>query len=218
MKSRRGKSTTKRAYRKRKSYGRKRSKLSKPGHFKLMRWSASDSTNNCHFLIQGNDTVPSGTGTAVFTLANVTAYNELVSLFDNYRITRVMYRWVVTRNPDWNSTTANRGWSVRINWTHDFNDNTAISQSLIMQRSNMRELFINNDKLTSKWYSLKPAVLLQMYESATTTAYQPKWRQWMDTNDNTAPHYGIKFAYDNLYLGCNLRMEAKIYIDCKGVS
>lgn len=218
MKSRRGKSTTKRAYRKRRFYGRRKRVVPKTGHFKIMRWSAADATNNCHFLIQGNDTVPSGTGSAVFTLANTTAYSELVNLFDNYRITRVMYRWVVTRNPDWNTTTGNRGWSVRINWGHDFNDSTPISQSQIYQRAGMREVYLNNAKLTSRWYSLKPASLVQMYESSTATAYQPKWRQWMDTNDSAAPHYGIKFAYDNLFAGPNLRMEAKIYIECKGTS
>lgn len=188
------------------------------GILKAMRWSSKDSTNNCHVLIQGNDAVPSNNNAITFMLADTAAYNEAVALFDNYRITRVMYRWVVTRSPDWNSTTANRGWSIRIVWGHDFNDSTPVSMSQLYQRSGIREAYLNTDRLTTKWYSLKPASLGNMYETTGATAYSPKWLQWVDTADYSMTHYGIKYAYDNLYTGCNLRLEAKIYCEFKGIS
>lgn len=192
--------------------------MPRTGFFKIMRWSSKDSTNNCHVLLQGNDTVPDNIGATTFALSDLNGFGELQSLFDNFRVTRVIYRWVVTRNPDWASTTTNRGWSTRIMWSHDFNDSTPISQALLFQRANLKEAYLNNDKLYTRWYSLKPAVLTQMYESPTATAYKPAWLQWMDTNDNAAPHYGIKYAYQNLYTGINLRLEAKVYVECKGIS
>lgn len=207
------KSYRKRTYRKKPYYSSR-----KMGFFNAMRWSANDGVNNTHLLVAGNDLVPAGNGATTFALNNVNGSGELVSLFDNYRITRVVYRWVIARTPDWATTNANRGWSVRINWTHDFNDSTPIAQSFIYQRANQHEAFLNVDKMATRWYSLKPAALVQMYESSTSTAYQPKWKQWMDTSDNSAPHYGIKYAWDNLYAGENLRLEAKIYIQCKGIS
>lgn len=201
---------------------RYRRKAPRAGFLNVMRWSAVDTTNNCHILIQGADltasTFPYGNGATTFALSNVQGASELVSLFDNFRITRVLYRWVLTRDPSWATTNANRGWSVRVNWTHDFNDSTPISQALIYQRANQKEVFLSTNKMTSRWYSLKPASLMQLYESGVSTAYGPKWMQWMDTSDTSAPHYGIKYYYDNLYAGENLRLEAKIFMQCKGTS
>lgn len=214
----------KKLYRKKRTIRKRRFNITKKkvtprlGYFKMLRWNVNDSTNNCYVLLQGNDTVPSGTGAATFTLSQVANFGETVALFDNYRMTRVVYRWVVSRNPDWFTTTANRGWSVRVNWCHDFNDSSPISTTLMYQRANMRELYLNNDRLTSRWYSIKPAILSQMYEGLSATAYSPKWKQWMDTADNAAPHYGIKYSYDNLYAGVNLRLEAKCYFEFKGIS
>lgn len=193
-------------------------KFGRTGFFKIMRWSSADSTNNCHGQIAGNDTVPDGTGTAVFALSNVNGSGELVSLFDNYRVTRVMYRWVITRNPDQAVTTTFKGVYPRLCWTHDFNDQAAISRTLIYQRANMKEVFFTDNYNKTRWYSLKPSSLVQMYESSTSSAYQPKWLQWMDTSDSTAPHYGIKYAYSDLYNNINLRLEAKIFVECKGIS
>lgn len=210
----------KKTYRKGKKTYRKRKRIVKPksGFLKAMRWSSKDSANTCHVLIQGSDALPGSYNTTTFSLFDLASYGEFLNLFDNYRITRVVYRWVVTRSPDWNSTTANRGWSIRVGWCHDFNDSIGINQLNIWQRSNLKEAYLNTDKLKTKWYSLRPSCLMQLYEGTGATAYAPKWRQWVDTADYSMPHYGIKYAYDNLYTGCNLRLEAKIYCEFKGVS
>lgn len=186
--------------------------------FKIMRWSSADTTNNCHTQVAGSDTLPSTDGATLFSLSNVNGSGELVSLFDNFRILKVMYRWVVTRNPDQATATANKGVYPRIVWTHDFNDSTPISRALIYQRANLKEAFLGDNYQRTKWYSIKPAVLTQMYESGATTAYQPSWLKWLDTSDNATPHYGIKYNIDNNYAGMNVRLEAKILMECKGVS
>lgn len=189
----------------------------KPGHLLTHRWSAKDLTNCCHVQYTGNDVNNSADVTAQFTLADASGSAELVQLFDNFRLTKIMYRWVITRTPDWNSTTGVRGYSVRVTWVHDFNDSTPISRLAQLQRSGCREEMLNVDKPESKWYTLNPAVAMQAYESATTTAYAPKWRQWLDTNDNSAPHYGLKATYSELNTGNALRLEAKMYFEFKGV-
>lgn len=196
---------------------KRRVKYGRIGYFKVMRWSSKDSTNNCHLLLQGNDTLPDVTGATTFALSDVNGYTEIQGIADNYSVDKILYRFVCTRNPDWASTTANRGWSTRICWSHDFNDSAPISQALLFQRANLREAYLNSDRLQTKWYSLKPALLAQMYEGATATAYSPKWRQMIDTSD-LSPYYGIKYAVQNLYGGINLRMEAKLYIRAKGTS
>lgn len=202
-------------YRKRRYMRKKRSLGQKS--FKVMRWSSVD-PSNCHFSIAGSDVVPLIENTAQFALNNVNGFGELVSLFDNYRILKVLYRWVITRNPDQVTTTANKGIYPRVVWTHDFNDASIINRNAIYQRSSMKEFYFGDNKQVTPWYTLNPASLSTMYESAATFAYQPQWRRWMDTNDSSAPHYGIKYSVDNLYLGMGIRMEAKVCIECKGVS
>lgn len=186
----------------------------KTGFFKIMRWSNNDTTNNCHLQLTGNDTLPTGDFTTVFAMSQIAGQSELYNLFDNYRIVKVQYRWVLLRDP--NSATMKN--YPRIVWTHDFNDSTAIARSLIMQRANMKEAYFNDNYQKTKWYTLNPAMLVIGYESPTQSAYTPKWRQWLDTNDSATPHYGIKASYSELYTGINIRLEAKVFMEFKGIS
>lgn len=189
------------------------------GYFKIMRWSSKEAGGtNVHLSIVGNDTIFSGSSATFFTMFDTNAYTELVNLFDNYTIPLIQYRWVISRNPDYATAAGNKGLYPRLVWTHDFNDSAPISRDLIYQRSNMKEAYFTDSYQKTRWYTLKPATLIQMYESATSTAYQPRWKQWLDTNDSQTPHYGLKYAWDNCFTGLTIRLEAKIYIECKGIS
>lgn len=200
----------------RRTYTKK--KFGKTGFFKVVRWS-SQATSNCHLEVIGSDVLPSTNGTTQFSLSNITGGGELQSLFDNYRIVRVLYRWVIVRDPQSDQITqAVRGFFPRLNWCHDFNDSTPISRTQMYQHAGMREFFFSETRQATRWYSLKPSVLAQMYESSTSTAYTPKWRQWLDTSDSTTPHYGIKYIVDQNYGSQAVRLEAKIFIECKGIS
>lgn len=194
-------------------------KMGRTGYFKVMRWCNADATNNCAVQIAGSDTVSTDNRAVFFSLSQMAGVGELVSLFDNYRITKVLYRWVITRNPDQSTTaTTNKGVYPRLVWRHDFNDSAPIDRNQMYQAANIREVFFGDSYQKTKWYSLSPASLLQMYESSVATAYQPKWKQWMDTADQAAPHYGIKYVYSELFAGVNLRLEAKIVAELKGIS
>lgn len=218
VKGKTGKKTyRKKGYKKRSFNMTKRYSSPSMGRMKIMRWSVNDTGANCHLVRTGDDSVPTNIGVATFALNQVQSNTEITNLFDNYRITRVLYRWVVTRDPS--QATLNKGWSVRVVWAHDFNDSNQISIANLYQRQGLREVYINSDRLTTKWYSLKPATVASFYESGVAgVAYSPKWGQWFDTSDNTTTHYGIKYGYDNLFAGMFLRMEAKVYMECKGIS
>ena len=216
---------SKRSSKSRKGNKRRRFNISKRrggyklGALKVMRWSSRDTTQNCHVLLTGSDTAPDQVTSTTFMLGDVAGASELTALFDNYVIDKVLYRWVVTRNPEWATTTANRGWSTRVFWCHDFNSSIVLSQAQLFQRAGLREVYLNSDRLQSKWYSLKPAVLVKLYENSLGgESYSPKWRQWIDTSETACPHYGILAGYQNLYAGLNLRLEAKIYMRCAGIS
>lgn len=197
---------------------RRKRTAQRSGFCKVVRWSAQDTTNFCHLQITGNDTIFSGSSGTTFSMSNVNGVGELVSLFDNFRILKVYYRWVCTRNPDYATGVNNKGIYPRINWCHDFNSSGGISTNLMYQRSNMREFYFTDSAQKTKWYSLRPAMLANMYESAVATAYQPQWGKWIDTSDNATAHYGILYNWDQCFTGLNVRLEAKVLMECKGIS
>lgn len=211
-------SKKKRNYGKKKYYNKYKKKYKKPYTFKIMRWSNLDGTNQCHFQIAGNDTIPSVQGTTTFALSNTNGYGELQSLFDNYRITKILYRWVAVRDNDTVTTTANQGLYPRICWVHDFNDSTSISRAQMYQHSGMREVYMTSEYQRTKWYTLKPSVQQRLYESSTSDSFTAKWLQWIDTSEPSCPHYGIKYHIDQNYTGNIIRFESKVFLECKGIS
>lgn len=56
-----------------------------------------------------------------------------------------------------------------------------------------------------------------MYEGAVTTAYNPRWKVWLDTNDPATPHFALKYAIENLPTGYTVRVEHMFYFSCKNV-
>ena len=188
------------------------------GFLRTVRWSNRDSVNFCHNTNYGSDTVPSTQGSCTFQLSDLTTYTDFTNLFDQFKLVKVLYRWVITRDSDWATTSTYRGYSVRIQWYHDFNDSTPPNVTDLMQRANCRELYMNgDDKPASRWYSLNPAVLSVGYESTVASAYIPKWRQYIDSESYATPHYGIKWYVSNLYAGLSLRLEAKEIYEFKVV-
>jgi len=100
----------------------------------------------------------------------------------------------------------------------DFNDTVQITRGKMGQHPRMREVFFNDTYQRTKWYTLKPASLTQVFESSTATAYKPTWGSFVDTNDSDMAHYGIKYVVSELYANVDLLLEAKITFDCKGIS
>lgn len=186
--------------------------------FRVVRWSSADSATNTHFNFNGSDVTPGQDGSITFSLNNVQSSSEIINLFDNFRCVKVLYRWVISRTPDSVINTTYKGLFPRIVWAHDFNDSTPLSRAGLYQRAGLREEYMSENHQKSKWYSLKPAVLIQAYESPAATAYSPKWRQWLDTNDNSTPHYGMKYSIDQCYNGMSVRLEAKLIVEAKGIS
>lgn len=210
---------TRRVYRKRR-FNITRKKTGKSGYLKLVRLSNKDTTKNVHYTITGNNLVPSNYFALTFALDDVNGVGEIKSLFDNYRITRILYRFCMERDITALGAAGSTGVGnyPRINWVHDFNDSTAITRQQMMQHAAMREFWFTSDRQHTKWYSLKCSSLTQLYESPSATAYKPTWGAWVDTNDSAMPHYGLKIAYDNLYTSNNIYVECKYVIECKGIS
>lgn len=186
---------------------------------RITRWSNNETSNNVHLTIQGS-AAGNNIGSTNFRLSHVAGSGEIRALFDNYCIRKITYRWCLGRNPDYTTTAGKPGVFPRLTWVHDFNDANPIDRATMLQHPRMREFWFNESNQKTRWYTLKPASLVTMYETGLTTAYKPAWGQFVDTNDLDMTHYGIKYAYNELYEGngMNIYLEAKITIDCKGIS
>lgn len=183
---------------------------------RLTRWSSKDTSQNVHLIMSGNATGTNQLGSTQFRFNDTSGFSEIVSLFDNYCIRRVLYRFVLVKNPD--VVTTGTGIYPRLTWVHDFNDSTPISRAKMQEHPRMREYFFGDNKQSTPWYSIKPASLTQLFEGTTATAYKPTWGAFVDTNDADMAHYGIKYVVSNLYTDNFIYMEAKIILDVKGIS
>lgn len=205
----------------RSTYRRRRFARKKPYQTKFVRvtrWSNLDNANACHLTISGSASGNS-IGTTNFKLNDLPNNNELVAMFDNYTIRRVLYRFVLLRDPSAYQTTAGtQGIFPRITWVHDFNDSNPQNRNILMQYPKMKEFFFSDNKQKTPWFSIKPASLAVMFETSALTAYKPTWGSYVDTLDTQMTHYGIKYAYNSLHEGNTIIMEAKYIVDLKGIS
>lgn len=167
--------------------------------------------------VTGSDATPAAGDGVVFRLNDVTQFTEFTNLFDEYKITGVAYRWVITRDPSNASTAANAGRYPRVIWTHDHDSAQLPSAATdILQYAKSNEIWFTDNRQCSKWYYIKPAMAMLLYNGV-TSGYGSKWGQWIDCNSPSLEHYGLRFWYDSLFTGVNLQLECKYYMRFKTV-
>ena len=100
----------------------------------------------------------------------------------------------------------------------DHNDVTSQTISEMKDSMKTRKKVLSNDKPEFS-IVLKPALQQEIYKSAVTTAYAPKWGQWLPMADVTAPHYGLKaYAVGSTYANADMGkilVTYKTYFSCK---
>lgn len=179
-----------------------------------------------HFKIAqgGTDNVPLF-GNVTFTLGDVPNHTEFTTLFDQYKIAGIKYRWVLTRNPDYSGTvisnvynTTYQGSFPRIMWVHDYDDSGVPANLLEMQQyPKMKEVYLTGSNPMTPWYYIRPARSAVEYEALNNSSYRPQWKGFIDCASTTAPHYGIKYGVDGLNTGLQLRLECWYYMVFKNV-
>lgn len=158
-----------------------------------------------------------------FALSKVQQSAEYKTLFEMYRIDKVV---VTFRYKGGNATVGATSTSVR-NWNEvnpvlyfkvDHDDITTQTVGVMKESSKTREHQFSNDKPNFS-ITLKPAIQAEAYKTSLTSAYIPKWGQWLRTVDDTVPHYGLKahaIAFkDSSWNPGTLTVEYKYYISFK---
>lgn len=164
--------------------------------------------------IVGNDAIPNGTLALTFALSDTPAFAEFTTLFDQYKINRIQYRFVLRRSPDHTTNLGVvRGWNFRCMFVVDRDDSLVPANFLELQQyPKVREVWLNVDKPVTRWYSLTPSVLYAMYNGVASTGYAPKRAAFVDVVNSGLPHYGLKIAWDQLYTGTDVFVECRYHM------
>lgn len=152
-----------------------------------------------------------------FALSDLPNYSEFTNLYDQFQIVAVKFEIIpkfnaVDLNP---MSTWSQGVLPNIHSVLDYNDSTApTSLTEMMQYKNYRRS--RGNQIHKRYF--KPATLSQNYESAVSTSYTSKWKDWISTDDPTTPYYCIKVCWD----ACGVveyqptyDIYAKYYFQCK---
>lgn len=168
----------------------------------------------------------------VFKLTDVINYSEFTTLFDQYKILKVVFKIQMITNPDSanplnvaaSSTTTYynnpTNWFPKFWYIRDYDSGSSETISSIKERQGAKFFVMKPNKEYS--IALKPMVQVQTYKTSVSTGYAPK-RLWLDIADTSVPHYGLKTVIDCLGLDPNdtypfkFRYETKFYLGFKGV-
>lgn len=157
-----------------------------------------------------------------FSLSKMKQQSDYANIFEFYRIDKVVvtFRYKggnagiasVVNGVNWNESNPLLYFKV------DHND--IISDTIDTMKESLKtktHMFTNSKPEFS--ISLKPAVQQEMYRSSVTTAYTPKWGQWIPTSDPSVPHYGLKCYAIGYRSGSfdpgSLSMSFKYYVSFK---
>lgn len=154
-----------------------------------------------------------------FSLSKMKQQSSYADIFEFYRIDKIVATFRYKMN-----SRASASYNVQnevnplLFFKVDHNDITADTLAVMKESMKTKEKQLSNDKPEFS-IVLKPAIQTEMYRSSVTTAYSPKWGQWIPTNDPTVPHYGLK-AYAIGYKDSNfdpgsISVTYKYYVSFK---
>lgn len=144
------------------------------------------------------------------TLQDLPNSTEFTSLYDRFKISGISFKLIPRINVAAVGTPAPPS---QIFTCLDFDGNGPTTLSALQQYQNLR---MTRGMSTHKRY-FKPALLMMAYQSGTSTAYIPKWNQYVDSANPTTPHYGLYGVIPNCGAAIPYDLEATYYISCKNV-
>lgn len=158
--------------------------------------SGTISSTNTSFAMPKDVTVSGGITVNLgmeFQFAYLSNYTEFTSLFDQFRINKIVMELRCRYNPE-SATSITEGVYPEIFYCRDHDDATNISTSVMRQYSNCKRKILKPGSITR--ISIKPSVLAPIYR-ALANNYAPKWKQWIDCSLADTPHFGLKVNIAN---------------------
>lgn len=152
-----------------------------------------------------------------FRLTDLPNVSEIATLFDCYKINKI----VINVTPTWNQTDkpVNAGSPIipYIATAIDYNDITPVANL-----NDLREYytFKRTQGFRSHRRTIYPKLRVLAYESGGGSGYMQSKPRYISTDDVTVPHYGIKIWMENGGISSSgnpwaARVDATIYFTCK---
>lgn len=148
-----------------------------------------------------NLTIPIGDNKCFFAssfgVSAIPQIAEFTALFDQYRIRGVIAKFRLVQPPEATNTAATSQFYPDIYVTVDHDDAaTPTTVDQILQYGKCKRGILRPNRYFT--YRFFPTAALQLYRSATTTAYAPaKNSMWMDLAQTDMPYYGLKGCVSN---------------------
>lgn len=154
-------------------------------------------------------------GATDFRLNQLPNIADFTNLFGQYRINKI--KLTMTLNQDQSAQTSTNAVFPRLYVQNNYLDATPPSDANELRQSpNTKQISMRSGKMYTFW--IKPAVASYLYVSATSSGYTPRWNTWIRSSDSTLPHYGFKWAVENLIQNVySIAFEATFYISCRDV-
>lgn len=155
-------------------------------------------------------------GALQFTLSQVPNVSEFSQLYDMFRVNAIKVSFVPAQTGSDINPVSSFGYMPDFWTVLDYDDASTPSKTDMLQYPGLKK---TRGHQTHHRY-FKPAVLAELYRSAVSTSYAPKWKQWLDFSHTDVPMYGIKyFAHAASFAGQQpaWRVYATFYFSCKGV-
>lgn len=219
--------------------GAMRKRMFNVHHFKFhVNLNDKGSANNVRWGTAGS----ANGGNITFALSDIANYTELTALYDRFRINKVVVNFIprYSRNmmglnyPDAEDGATSGDYfgrylanPSRFGTCIDYDDSTNVATMDALREYSTAKITHCTQKQTRV---LTPAVLTQLYESGVSSAYAPKFKQWVSTSDPTTPHYCLKWYLDAMNYDSSLidpeggfsgayayDVEAIYYISCRAV-
>jgi len=151
-----------------------------------------------------------------FRLNDLPNTNEFSNLFDQYRISYVVLKVRLYNTPDAQASGMNQSNYPTLVYATDYDDeSTPNSLNEIKERGTCKQRVLRPDRYIR--IGIKPKVLIPVYKDGVTNAYQSQYPGKLDMTYNNIPHYGLKWAIDNLSnTNFLVDFQATYYFTCYG--
>lgn len=139
--------------------------------------------------------------------------SEFTNLYDQYRINFVVVKYFLKIDPG--AQAAGTASYPKLYWYRDLDDSNApLSLNEIRENARSRVKVMNPNRPVVIKY--KPNSLQLIYTSAIANQFKPAYSQWMDVAQTGTPHYGHKWAIDDL-TNTNYKVETEVtyYFQCR---
>lgn len=135
--------------------------------------------------------------TLTFNLTQIAGYSELTAIYDQYTIDRI-YLKLMYSPLHLIGTEAGQSpnQSVYVMTNVPLSRDGGDTPSLEQFKANPSSKLFNLVPGQTRNFSFKPNVLTMLYEAAASTAYGPKFDQWINIADETTPHHGFSILVE----------------------